>query len=93
MPNSYHENPSVSVVIPVFNSFKLLGEIVKRLSGILFELNVSCELVFVNDGSSDQSWSVICRLSQEYYWVRGINLMRNFGQGNALLCGIRSARG
>jgi undecaprenyl-phosphate 4-deoxy-4-formamido-L-arabinose transferase len=93
MPNSYHENPSVSVVIPVFNSFQLLGEIVRRLSGILFELNISCELVFVNDGSSDQSWSVICRLSQEYYWVRGINLMRNFGQGNALLCGIRAARG
>jgi len=48
--------------------------------------------VLVNDGSRDQSWKVIQELSRSFPWVRGINLMRNYGQHNALLCGIRAAR-
>jgi glycosyltransferase involved in cell wall biosynthesis len=50
------------------------------------------ELLLVNDGSRDGSWQEIERLGREYPWVRGINLMRNYGQHNALLCGIRNAR-
>jgi len=46
----------------------------------------------VNDGSSDGSWSTICRIAQEHVWVHGINLARNYGQHNALLCGIRAAK-
>ena len=51
------------------------------------------EIVLVNDGSADESWSVIRELSRENSSVRGINLMRNYGQHNALLAGIRAARG
>ena len=50
------------------------------------------ELILVNDGSKDASWSTIEALCEEYPWVRGVNLMRNYGQHNALLCGIRRAR-
>src|SRR6185436_19767459 len=50
------------------------------------------EVVLVNDGSRDRSWPVINELSVARSWVRGINLMRNYGQHNALLCGIRAAR-
>ena len=50
------------------------------------------EAILVNDGSRDQSWEIILQLATEYPWIRGINLMRNFGQHNALLCGIRAAR-
>jgi len=46
----------------------------------------------VNDGSRDGSWGVIGELAAQHDWVRGINLMRNYGQHNALLCGIRQAR-
>ena len=49
-------------------------------------------MVLVNDGSPDQSWQVINELAQSYPWVRGINLMRNYGQHNATLCGVREAR-
>src|SRR5262249_15996707 len=45
-----------------------------------------------NDGSRDRSWEVICQLAQEHTSVCGINLMRNYGQHNALLCGIRAAK-
>jgi len=49
-------------------------------------------LVLVNDGSPDRSWEVILELAQMHSWVRGIDLMRNYGQHNATLCGIREAR-
>jgi undecaprenyl-phosphate 4-deoxy-4-formamido-L-arabinose transferase len=49
------------------------------------------ELILVNDGSRDQSWAAIHSLTRSYPWVRGINLMRNYGQHNALLCGLRAA--
>ena len=50
------------------------------------------ELVLVNDGSPDQSWQVISELAGTHSWVRGIDLMRNYGQHNATLCGVREAR-
>jgi undecaprenyl-phosphate 4-deoxy-4-formamido-L-arabinose transferase len=46
----------------------------------------------VNDGSADDSWEVILQLARIHSWVRGINLMRNYGQHNALLAGIRAAQ-
>jgi glycosyltransferase involved in cell wall biosynthesis len=50
------------------------------------------ELLLINDGSKDGSWAAICDLSNEFSWVLGINLMRNYGQHNAVLCGIRAAQ-
>ncbi|MBL8055803.1 MAG: glycosyltransferase family 2 protein, partial [Anaerolineales bacterium] len=49
------------------------------------------EVILVNDGSRDRSWDVIEALAAERPWLRGLNLMRNYGQHNALLCGIRAA--
>lgn len=83
---------SVSVVVPVYNSEKTLDTLVERLGQVLPEITEQYELVLVNDGSRDRSWEAICRLSQAKHWVRGITLMRNYGQHNALLCGIRQAR-
>jgi len=84
--------PSISVVVPVYNSEATLPELVKRLKPVLDSAAHEYELVLVSDGSSDRSWEVIQRLSAENDWVRGIKLMRNYGQHNALLCGIRAAR-
>jgi len=83
---------SISVVVPVYNSELTLPELVKRLQPVLAALARDYELVLVNDGSRDQSWRVIQQLATEHAWVRGIDLMRNYGQHNALLCGIRTAR-
>jgi glycosyltransferase involved in cell wall biosynthesis len=82
----------ISVVVPVYNSELILPELVKRLEPALTSLSGQFEVVLVNDGSRDQSWKVIQELSRSFPWVRGINLMRNYGQHNALLCGIRAAR-
>src|SRR5437867_4570302 len=81
-----------SVVVPVYNSQETLPELLAELAKNLPHLAARFEVVLVNDGSRDRSWEMIQQLAGQYDWVRGINLMRNFGQHNALLCGIRAAR-
>ena len=81
----------ISVVIPVYNSAQMLPELVKRLSVVLPGLHNCFELIFVNDGSQDESWRLIEELGAKFRWIRGICLMRNYGQHNALLAGIRAA--
>lgn len=83
---------SLSVVIPVYRSEAILPELIRRLKPVLASLADNFELILVNDCSPDGSWSVICDLSREHPWIHAINLMRNYGQHNALLCGIRAAR-
>ncbi|MBZ5638245.1 MAG: glycosyltransferase family 2 protein [Acidobacteriia bacterium] len=82
----------VSVVVPVYNSEATLPLLIARLEGVLRGLTQHYEAILVNDGSRDGSWEAVKRLAQTHGWVRGFNLMRNFGQHNALLCGIRAAR-
>jgi glycosyltransferase involved in cell wall biosynthesis len=81
----------LSVVVPVYNSAGSLRVLVTRIQEAL--PSPVPEIVLVNDGSSDESWAVIRELSERNPAVRGINLMRNYGQHNALLAGIRAARG
>jgi glycosyltransferase involved in cell wall biosynthesis len=82
----------ISVVTPVYRSHSILPELVRRLKSVLAATAESFELILVNDCSPDRSWDVICDLARQYSWIRPINLMRNYGQHNALLCGIRTAR-
>jgi glycosyltransferase involved in cell wall biosynthesis len=84
--------PGLSVVIPVYNSATILPELVPRLLAVLADVGRHFEVVLVNDGSRDQSWSVIAELVLQHGVVRGINLMRNYGQQSALLRGIRAVR-
>lgn len=81
-----------SVVIPVYRSEKTLDFLIERLGAVLPNLADEYEVVLVNDGSPDNSWGAIERLAKITPWVRGVNLMRNYGQHNATLCGIRAAR-
>jgi undecaprenyl-phosphate 4-deoxy-4-formamido-L-arabinose transferase len=83
---------SCSVVIPVYNSADSLAPLVERLAGVLPRICLDFEVILVNDGSPDESWQVITGLCEQHSWLRGINLMRNYGQHNATLCGVRAAR-
>jgi glycosyltransferase involved in cell wall biosynthesis len=82
----------VSVVIPVYNSAAILPVLAPRLESVLRDTRSLFEVILVNDGSRDSSWDVISGLAARYPWIRGVNLMRNYGQHNALLCGIRLAQ-
>ena len=81
----------ISVVVPVYNSEGSLPHLIQQLHAAFPDQDL--EIVLVNDGSSDGSWDVICALAGSDSSVRGLNLMRNYGQHNALLAGIRAARG
>ena len=83
----------VSIVIPVYNAAESLPILLERLSRLRDQIQCIEEVILVNDGSRDESWSVIRELHGLYPWVQGFNLMRNYGQHNALLSGIRAARG
>lgn len=82
----------LSVVIPVYNSERSLSPLLERLAAVLPAIADRFEVVLVNDCSADGSWTVVEALGARFPWVRGFDLMRNFGQHNALLCGIRAAR-
>ncbi len=82
----------VSVVVPVYKSSAVLPLLAEELQRVLNGCASRYELILVNDASPDQSWQVITELARQYQWVEGINLMRNVGQHNALLCGIRAAK-
>ena len=84
---------SLSVVIPVYNSEQSLPILLRRLDGLLGQLAHRYEVVLVNDCSRDRSAQVLDEACGIYPWMRTIHLMRNFGQHNALLCGIRNASG
>jgi undecaprenyl-phosphate 4-deoxy-4-formamido-L-arabinose transferase len=83
---------NISVVIPVYKGQATLPRLVERLDKVLSGLSEKHEVILVNDDSPDQSWEVIQALSKSYAGVRGIDLMRNYGQHNATLCGVRQAR-
>jgi undecaprenyl-phosphate 4-deoxy-4-formamido-L-arabinose transferase len=83
---------SLSVVVPVYNSAATLPKLAERLHAVLSGLGLAFEVVLVEDGSRDESFAVITELARTRPWLRGFRLLRNFGQHNALLCGIRQAR-
>ena len=84
--------PTLSVVVPVYNAAASLAALVERLEPILRTHSARFELILVNDGSRDGSWPLVEQLVARHAWVRGIDMLRNYGQHNALLCGIRAAR-
>ena len=90
--NAEKTSSGISVVIPVYRSASILPRLVARLLPALRTLSEAHEVIFVVDGSPDDSWSVVRDLASRHEEVRGISMMRNYGQHNALLCGIRAAR-
>jgi undecaprenyl-phosphate 4-deoxy-4-formamido-L-arabinose transferase len=82
---------NLSIVIPVYNSEETLVPLTERLGKVLPTLAEKYEAILVNDDSGDHSWQVIEELAARFPWVLGIDLTRNFGQHNALLCGIQAA--
>jgi glycosyltransferase involved in cell wall biosynthesis len=83
---------TVSVVIPVYRAVKTLPELYIQLSAAMPQVASAFEIIFVEDGGGDGSWPIIAGLVGKDERVRGIRLSRNYGQHNALLCGIRAAK-
>ena len=83
----------ISVVVPAFNSERCIAITVARITQCMESLGKPYELIIVNDGSSDNTWSVLQRLAKVDLRIIAINLLRNYGQHSALMCGLRNSSG
>lgn len=84
----------ISVVVPLFNEAESLPELQAWIDRVMKENGFSHEVIYVNDGSTDESWEVIERLAEEYPdTVHGISFRRNYGKSPALNTGFGAARG
>lgn len=82
----------ISAIIPVYRSAAILPELHRRLTDALSTIAERYEIILVEDCGGDESWSEIENLAERDRFVLGIRMSRNYGQHNALLCGIRAAR-
>ncbi len=83
----------ISVIIPLFNEEESLPELHAWIRRVMQEHGFSYEVIFVDDGSTDTSWSVIDNLQHQYPEVKGIKFRRNYGKSPALFCGFERAQG
>ncbi len=83
----------ISVVIPLFNEAESLPELFEWIERVMKANGFSYEIIFVNDGSTDNSWEVIEQLRQRSPYVHGIKFRRNYGKSPALHCGFQRAEG
>ncbi len=82
----------LSIVIPVYNSEKILGELLIQIKDNV-NFTTKFELILVNDCSSDNSWDVIQNLATKYKFLKAINLRKNSGQHNAIMAGLNHTKG
>jgi len=90
--NTIYQN-FISVLIPVYNNREFLDELNNRLEQVLPKMCEGHEIVFVDDGSKDNSWAKIEALKKQNERIVGIKLMRNFGQQNAIAAGLEHVAG
>ena len=87
------EKIDISVVVPLFNEEESLPELHKWIQKVMHENSFSYEIIFVNDGSTDDSWECIESLRKKDPFVRGIKFQRNYGKSAALHVGFQATRG
>lgn len=81
-----------SIVIPVFNEQDSLRQLFSEIAAVVAELTMTWEVIFVDDGSTDESWARIAELAESHPQVVGIQFRRNFGKAAALTAGVGAAR-
>jgi polyisoprenyl-phosphate glycosyltransferase len=83
----------LSVVIPAYNEEKLLKNTIEAVSGAMLGAGIPFEIVFVDDGSTDATWSIIADAAKSTETVRGVRFSRNFGKESAIFAGLAHAGG
>jgi glycosyltransferase involved in cell wall biosynthesis len=83
----------LTVVIPLYNEDESLPELVAWIDRVVAEHKLKTEVLLIDDGSTDNSWDVVCQLSQKFELVKGIKFQRNYGKSGALNQGFKYALG
>ena len=84
---------NISVVIPLLNEKESLLELTDSLNDVMKSYNFSYEIIFIDDGSSDNSWDIIEELSSKSQTIKGIKFQRNYGKSQALHAGFLNSQG
>lgn len=87
------DNPVISIVCPAYNESDGIGIFLEHLVPVMDKLNQTYEIVFINDGSRDNTLEVLLQEKKRYKHIRILNLSRNFGKEAALTAGLENARG
>lgn len=90
---SIKPQPLLSIIIPVYNEAENLTQIYKKIGEVLSNPEMDREIIFADDGSTDNSWQLIEALHEKNSNVRGVRLSRNFGHQYALMAGLANACG
>jgi len=91
--NHNHKKMDISLVIPLYNEAESIPELFAWVQKVMTANNFSYEIVFINDGSTDESWEIIKGLQAEHPEIKGIKFRRNYGKSPALYCGFEKAEG
>lgn len=83
----------ISVVIPLYNEADSLNELFEWIKKVMNKNSYTYEVIFVNDGSTDNSWDIIKKLQESNPEVKGLKFRRNYGKSPALYCGFNKAEG
>jgi len=83
----------LSIVLPAYNEEKMIAKAAQVLTELMVQEGINAELIFINDGSKDQTWREIEKASTLYQNVNGICFSRNFGKEAAILAGLEHAKG
>jgi len=93
-PKKSGETPlDISIVVPLLNEEQSLGELADQIKKALAKANYSYEILFIDDGSTDQSWEIIEKLAEDRDEIMGIRLRRNYGKSDALQTGFERSAG
>ena len=83
----------ISIIVPIYNEEESLEELCRLISEVVKENRFTCEIILLDDGSSDSSWIKIRQLSKEVLAVKGLKFRRNYGKAAALQAGFDAAQG
>ena len=86
-------NPTISIIAPCYNEEETIEPFLRRIEEILTQINEPYEIVFINDGSKDNTLNILLNTKQNFKNIRIINFSRNFGKEAALTAGLDKARG
>ena len=86
--NNHQNNYTISVVVPVYNEQEVIQEFYHRITAVLINLNVTYEIIYINDGSSDRTLELLNNFSTTDSQITIINLSRNFGKEIAMTAGL-----
>jgi len=87
------QNTYLSIVVPLFNEADSVSELLSRILKVSADFSFSYEIIFVDDGSTDNTWPIIESLKKKTPQLRAVKFLRNFGQTSAMVAGFDHARG